>query len=183
MKMTKLLFIGTWFLAAVAAGYGQTAESAQPQRVFGYVDSATGNFHPLNRKPLSQDARATLTPTTGKFVVNVTIDVSSALPTTAIIDCEVDAEVKDTTSGDFGDVVFATATRTGNTATCTLNLPYSWDLANASSDLVSVNLKVGAGVLGTANTPLYTETFTAPVTTIKVPANGTTTTENVTTTI
>jgi hypothetical protein len=187
MKMTKLLFlitqiIGILALAAVSA-YAQDTESAKPQRIFGYVDSKTGNFHALNRTLPSEEARAAITPTTGKFVVNVTIQVSSALPTNAVIACVVSAGVDDTTSGAFANVVIASATRSGNTATCTLNMPYSWDLANASKDMVSLELEVGADVGKAGSNSLSGESFKSPLMTLKVPATGTTTTQNVTTTI
>lgn len=187
MKMKKLLLIMMQTMAvlvmAAVIGHAQDSETAKPQRIFGYVDSKTGNFHALNRNLSSEEDRAAITPTTGKFVVNVTIQVSSALPTNAVIACLVSAGVDDATSGGFANVVVATATRSGNTATCKLNMPYSWDLANASKDMVKFDLEVGAGTGKEGSNVFSTESFTAPMTTIKVPANGATTTQNVTTTI
>lgn len=185
--MTKLLLMAMLIITAVATaavGVGaQDTETVKQQRIFGYVDSKTGNFHALNRNLLSEEARAAITPTTGKFVVNVTIQVSSALPTNAVIACLVSAGVDDTTSGAFANVVVATATRSGNTATCKLNMPYSWSLANAAKDMVKLDLAVGAGTGKQGTNSFADESFTAPVMTIKVPANGATTTQNVTTTI
>jgi len=181
MKLTKLLFVVACLLGLVAGGFAQNAETKETRGTFGYLDSKTGVFHRLTRTPLPAEAPA-ITPTTGKFVFNVTITVSSALPTTAAIGCSVFGGVDDLTSGAFSNSVSVTATRSGNTATCTLNIPYSWDLANASKDTVNLDLTVNASA-STTGSGFYEEEFSAPVLTIKVPANGTTTTENITTTI
>ena len=68
------------------------------------------------------------------------------------------------------------ATRSGSTATCTVNIPYSWALGNASTDLVGLDYVIAAfnptaasfGLPGRDNTHILANT--------KVPANGTTTT-------
>lgn len=179
MKLTKLLFTLTCLLGVVASGYAQTAEDQKP--TFGYMDKS-GMFHPLNR-PIRDAETASITPTTGKFVFNATLTISPGLPTNAVIVCTVAGGVADATSGVFSNSVSVTATRSGSTATCTLNMPYSWDLASPSADVVRLDFVATAivGTLGSQN--FYEETFTAPAITSKVPANGATTTETVTSTI
>ncbi len=187
MKLTKLLFALTCLLGLVASGFAQNIaqniETGKNTATFGYLDPRTGLFHSLTRTPLSPEEKASITPTTGKLVFNVTITVSSALSTKAVIECDVAGGVADLTTGEFSNVALVTATRSGNTATCALTIPYSWDLATPTKDTVEFDLSVSAtvGTLGTAG--FYNETFTAPAVTMKVPANGTTTTEDVTTTI
>jgi len=104
MKLTKLLFVVACLLGLVAGGFAQNAETKETRGTFGYLDSKTGVFHRLTRTPLPAEAPA-ITPTTGKFVFNVTITVSSALPTTAAIGCSVFGGVDDLTSGAFSNSV------------------------------------------------------------------------------
>ncbi len=180
MKLTRLLFAVACVMGIVAGGYAQNAQSTKPE--FGYMDRKTGMFHSLSR-PLPDAEAPAITPTTGKFVFNVTITVSSALPASAVITCVVSGGVADLTSGEFSNVAGIAAKRSGNTATCTVTIPYSWDLATPAKDVVQMDLQVDAsvGTLGTSS--FYEESFIAPAITAKVPANGTTTTENIATTI
>lgn len=182
MKLMKLLFAAICLLGLVASGFAQTTET-QKAPVFGYMDAKTGLFHSLTRTPLSPEEAAAITPTTGKLVFNVTITVSSALSTSAVIGCEVVGGVADIATGEFSNVAGVTATRSGTTAKCTITVPYSWDLATPAKDTVEFDLSVSAtvGTFGTAS--FYNETFSAPAVTMKVPANGTTTTQDITTTI
>jgi hypothetical protein len=162
---------------------GAFAQNSQTKRTFGYVDGKTGLFHPLTRTPLSEEAAASITPTTGTFVFNVTITVSSKLPTTAVISCGVSGGVDDTLTGFFSNYVEIAAKRTGNTATCTLTVPYSWDLGQPTKDVVDMDLSVDASAGSYGTSGYYQEDFSAPAITMAVPANGATTTKNISTTI
>jgi len=183
MKLMKLLFAVICSLGLLASGFAQTTETQKKTAVFGYMDPKTGLFHSLARTPLSPEEAAAIVPTTGKFVFNVTITVNSALSTKAVIGCEAVGGVADLTTGEFTNIVAVTATRSGTTATCTVTVPYSWDLATPAKDTVAFDLSVSASVGTLGSTTFYDETFTAPGITTKVPANGATTTENITTTI
>jgi hypothetical protein len=180
MKSMKLMLAVACLIAMVSSAFAQNTPN---KRTFGYIDGKTGIFHPLNRTPLSEEAAAAITPTTGTYVYNVTITVSSALPTTATIICNLSGGVDDPVSGVYSNEVEVTAKRTGNTATCTLTMPYSWDLASPTKDTVELDLGITAtsGSFGSAG--YYFEEFIAPGTTSTVPKTGTTTTQNVTATI
>jgi hypothetical protein len=180
MKSIKLMLA---LACLIALGGSALAQNTPNKRTFGYIDGKTGIFHPLNRTPLSEEAAAAITPTTGTFVYSVTITVSSALPTTATITCDLSGGTDDLVSGVYSNEVEVTAKRTGNTATCTLTMPYSWDLADASKDTVELDLGITAtnGSFGSAG--YYFEEFIAPATTSAVPKTGTTTTKSVTATI
>jgi hypothetical protein len=180
MNRTKLLLAFGCLLALVTSAFTQ---NTQTRRTFGYVDSRTGIFHPLNRTPLSEEAAASITPTTGTFVFNVTITVSSALPTNAVITCGVGGGVDDLLTGDFSNDVQITAKRSGSTATCTVNVPYSWDLGEPTKDTVEMDLTVEATAGTSGSTGFYDEIFIAPAITMAVPKTGTTTTKDITTTI
>jgi hypothetical protein len=149
----------------------------------GYLDPHTGIFHSMPHPDL-QDADVP-PPTTfgGKFVFNFTITVSSALPSTTKIFCEASVLTEDVTSliGINEDASVA-ATRSGSTATCTVTIPYSWNLSSSSSDRVSLSYSIIAGVPSTT-VPLATRTSGQSLPQIKVPANGATTTETIAATI
>jgi hypothetical protein len=86
-------------------------------------------------------------------------------------------------SGVYVEEASVIATRSGSTATCTVNIPYSWGLANASTDLVGLDyviiaLNPTAGSIGQPG-----RDHTHILADIKVPTNGTTTTINVAATI
>lgn len=180
MKLAKLILASACLIVLVGSAL---AQNTQPKRTFGYIDGKTGTFHSLNRTPLSDEALAAVTPTTGKFVFNVTITVSSALPTTAVISCSVSGGVDDLLTGEFSNFVELTAKRTGNTATCTLNVPYEWYLGQAAKDVVEMDVTVGASVGSFGSSGYYDEEFVGPAITMPVPVTGTTTTKNITTTI
>lgn len=182
MKLMQRLFAVIYLVGLVTSGFAQTTESQQ-KTVFGYVDPKTGLFHSLARTPLSAVEKAAITPITGQFVFNVTIAVSSKLSTKAVIGCQVDGGVDDLKSGYFSNEVSVTATRSGNTAKCTLTVPYSWDLATPTTDTVVFDLSVSATLDTVGTQGYYYENFTAPSITSKVPANGATTTQDITTTI
>jgi len=181
MKFMKLLIAVTCLLGLIAGAFAQEAETRTSKGTFGYIDRKTGMFHPLERTPLSAEAAAAITPTTGTFVFNVTITVSSVLPTTALINCAVSGGVSDLKTGFFSNYVNVPAKRTGNTATCTLSVPYEWSLATPTTDTVSMDISVSTATSSTAGS--YEEYFTAPALTLKVPANGATTTTAISTTI
>lgn len=181
MKSMKLLMIAVCVLGFVGGGFAQNVETNKTP-VFGYMDPKTGLFHSLTRQVRSAE-EPTISPTTGKFVFNVTITVSAGLSSSAVIGCTVAGGVADLTTGEFTNVVSVTAARSGRTATCTLNVPYSWDLAAPASDVVAFDLSVTAAVGKLGSASFYEESFTAPGITTKVPANGATTTEDITTTI
>jgi hypothetical protein len=178
MKLMKLLFAVTCLLGLVASSFAQNVETRK--KTLGYLDPKTGLFHSLARTPLSAEEAGSITPTTGTFAFTVTITISKTLPTTAVIECEVFGGVEDSITGTFSNEEVVTATRSGTTATCKLTMPYSWDLGNSSKDVVNLDLIVSASY----TTPqFYEESFDNPLITIPVPANGSTTKENITTTI
>ena len=183
MKLTNVLFFVTCLLGLVASSFAQNAEPRGKNPVFGYIDPKSGMFHSMDRTPLTDEQAATIAPTTGSIVLNVTIQVSSSLSTTAKFFCSSDTAVSDSLTGGWTAVVTVTGSRVGNTVTCKLTIPYSWDLGAPTTDTMAVDLIVDTTV-GTAGTSgFYEEENTMPVVTMKVPPNGTTTTKNITTTI
>jgi hypothetical protein len=178
MKLSKLLFAVAALLGFVASGFAQNMEANKPKGILGYLDPKTGIFRSLTREVRSA-ADPAATPTTGTFVFNVTITVSSTAPK-GPIECEVFGGVDDA-AGDFTNEVTTVATVSGTTAKCTVSIPYEWDLDTPSTDKVALDLTVFTDSSSTKGS--YEESMSVPVYTGKVPANGATTTETITTTI
>src|SRR5262249_31793241 len=120
----------------------------------------------------------------GKFVFKFTITVNATIASTAKIVCNAAAAVDDvngTSFNIFTEEASALATRSGTTATCTVNIPYSWKLASGSTDMVSLSYFLSAPAEPGAVTDLYpSRQSSASLTSIKVPLNGATTTETIT---
>ena len=149
----------------------------------GYLDPRTGIFHSMPHPDLQDADVPPPAATTGKFVFTFTITVSSTLASTAKILCEASASLEDTASLNFiSETASVIATRSGSTATCTVNIPYSWNLSSASTDKVSLAYQIIGGVPSTT-VPLATRTSGQSLKTISVPANGATTNEAITATI
>lgn len=88
-----------------------------------------------------------------------------------------------TDSGNtFKEIAEVAATRSGSTATCTVKVPYSWTLSDATSDTVSLefDVVVPTALITSNTTP---GRFSSRTSTIPMPANGATTDETVDVTI
>jgi len=88
--------------------------------------------------------------TSGKIVLTLTATLTTSFPTTAAFSCGLNATAADVISGlTFSDTIFVTATKNGSTLSCTLTLPYAWDLASPTQDvmlvLYTINVASGTG--------------------------------------
>jgi hypothetical protein len=86
-------------------------------------------------------------------------------------------------SGFYIEEASVLASRSGSTATCTVNIPYSWGLLNGSTDLVALNYTVDAFTYTAASNGQPTRYSIRALPNMHVPANGTTTTINAAVTI
>ena len=122
---------------------------------------------------------------TGKLVFTTTITLSSTFPAADVIACSAQALVLDTGSGN--DIIESTevaATKSGSTATCTVTIPYSWNLLTPTADFVNLTFSVRVPATpATAAATLPNRTNTQTLGRIPIPASGTTTTETVKVTI
>jgi hypothetical protein len=177
-------------LAFMPLAFGQLASEARPaHRELGYYDPATGIFEPL--RSLSDTEPATA-PTTGTLTFTFTINVKSAIPKNAVIGCEGDAIVSDPSLQVTERATGVANLTSGTTYTCTAVIHYSWLLSTASSDKItlSYNSSINYGYevtasngTGTVVTPIISRTSTQDITAISVPANGASTTEDVSITL
>ena len=159
MKATKMLFAVACLLGLVASSFAQNVSKKTPG-IQGYLDPKTGAFRIL--------------PTPDDDSVDLPLTVTGGSATASLVDVA--------TSNFIEEQAAVLATRSGSTATCTVTIPYSWNLASASSDKVSLTYSIDAPVEATANTAFPERLRSQSVATISVPANGATTNESITAT-
>jgi hypothetical protein len=119
---------------------------------------------------------------TGTIVVNFTVTVSSAIARTAQIGCVAGASVMDArTDNEIVEEAGTAVTRgTGNTVTCSVTIPYSWNLASANADTVGLTYSVTSPVDLIAPVGEWPHRAGAQsLGSIGVPVSGATTTETV----
>ncbi len=181
-RVLNVLLVFACLIAGVPL-WGQNAAAARGIR--GYLDPQ-GVFHTL--KPQEAAEPPALTKFGGTFVVNFTITVAATISASANIECVVTASLIDNlTSGTpnfIDETAGVVATRSGSTATCSVSVPYSWALGTASTDMVTLSYTIQAPVEYTTATGALPArgSSVGNLATIKVPANGATTTETVTAT-
>jgi hypothetical protein len=181
LSIFSVLFVS--LLGMSISLWGQ--KSAAPQGIRGYLDPQTGVFHAL---PAAQadddDAERTITTVGGKFVVNFTITVDSTIASTNKIGCNVSASLADGSNFITEQAGTAVTRGSATTVTCSVTIPYSWKLSTPTTDMVALTYTITSPVeisVATSEYPLRISTQS--IATIKVPANGATTTETVTATI
>jgi hypothetical protein len=149
------------------------------------MDPTTGVFTPTPPAVADEDAAAAaIVPTTGKLVVAFTIKLVTPLPMGGSLFCTVFAAVSDANPTTFqlnnqvSEEATTKATVSGGTATCTVTIPYSWNLTNAAKDVVDLqyDLTMAGPTLTSGFLARTSSQFVVPgAGAIKVPANGATT--------
>lgn len=179
MKITKLFLAVACLMGLVASTFAQFAQtepspwnvnSADPETNASRAHSARGSMKP-----------EAVAPTTGTFVFNFTITLSSTISTSTQIGCGAILTVTgDKITTSINEQANAVAIRSGNTATCTFDIPYSWALGNPTTDKVSVLYGVASPASG-GTVPIRTSQ--QRLASISLPANGATTTETIAVTL
>jgi hypothetical protein len=172
--------------------FGQLASQARPssQRVLGYFDPATGIFQPLHSA--AEIDPATAVTETGELIVKYTITVKSTIPKNGVIGCSATADVGDA-AGDHEERATGVATGSGTSYTCSAIIHYSWLLDTPTTDQVgltgSVTLEYGYQVTAFNGSAIVVEPIESRgsvpgIPSLKaVPANGATTTVDVSVTL
>lgn len=180
-RLCSLLCVCACLMGFNTTLWGQSAPTVNGIR--GYLDPRTGIFHPLAQMA-PQDEEPSTSTFAGKFVFNFTITISSTISTSVKIACAANATLEDTaTLNLILESAEVTATRSGSTATCTVDIPYSWKLGSAPTDKVTLTYQIVAPVEATGSSVLPSRLSEQTVGVISVPANGSTTTETITATI
>ena len=154
--------------ALVAAGFCLAAAGASAQQSGAHAGAA----------PWAVQAAAAVDPNvavatyTGTFFLSFTIAVKSSIPTNFPIQCSATMTVTDIANGAFySESKAGVATRTGNTATCSLTVPYAWSLSSGSLQ-VATNYMVSA--TSTGGSSFVSRFSSGALPSVTVPVNGTT---------
>jgi hypothetical protein len=187
-----LVLVVVLFLVCAPLGFTQLGTQAlTSHRTLGYYNSETGLFEPL--RSATQDlAEPAVTPTTGTLVYKFTITLKSPLPKNALVLCSAGGDIVETGfSADEQGLGIATL-ESGDTYTCSVSMPYSWQLKTASTDKIILSYKAqtyealqvtAANGTGTIVTSTAGRASSQTIAEIPVPANGATTTETVSVTL
>lgn len=180
---------------ALMAGFAAYGQSTTPQsgRSYGYVDLKTGVFHPGKSEA---DTNTVTTPVfqhyTGsieaEFSITIAPNTLAKMPTGSSIVCTLDIEA--IVGGvSYTEVDSTIATISGDTATCTVTLPYNWlgETGEATSDyyfygdykITAINASATTEALTDYNIVRESEgelVTTTGLFQVPIPANGTVTT-------
>jgi hypothetical protein len=147
IALVAVITLGT--LGGSVLALAQTATRPPARKIFGYQDSKTGVFHPAGKSidPSALPPAATTT-YAGTIEATITITLKTALPKGDVIVCSVDAVA--TSEGTAGSLLYdddaaSAATVSGATATCKVNIPFSWVLFTPSTttiDSLTADLEV-----------------------------------------
>lgn len=161
--------------------WSQEASPASPHRVLGYFDFSTGAFRPVHQvEDFDSETLAATTAQTGTITINFTVTIKSAIPAAAVVNCGVSANVTEVSAGGVNIIIESAsvaATRTGNTAKCTVTIPYSWTVTNPATARLNLSYTLSASKAGA--TGLLSRSSSGGIASIPVPANGATTTQTV----
>jgi hypothetical protein len=134
-------------------------------------------------QPAEENPNATSTPTTGTVTITLTVTVATAGVKAMYCSGIVTANDGSPTSPSFTSFDVSTTVAgpvTGATRTCTISVPYSFPLATASTDRLSISYTVSAT---TGASPLGRNFTQSPLATLPMPANGTKTSKSASVTI
>lgn len=179
MNISKVLLVLA-VLGVTQSAWSQIAEKPKTDGILGYLDARTGAFKPVPLPSPDDEqalAAASITPTTGKFVFNISVNIQSNLPANSVIICGAGANVADVTASftTIEEQAEVVATRSGSKATCTVTIPYSWPLVSPSQDMVGRSFTISA----TAQNVVVARQSIHSLAPIKTPANGATTTDTI----
>ncbi|MGA2857119.1 MAG: hypothetical protein ABSE40_09625 [Candidatus Sulfotelmatobacter sp.] len=143
MRKRSIAFVAVLALGTLGGSVLALAQTANPtaaRKIFGFQDSKSGTFHPLGKSADLSNTTATTT-FSGTIEATITITLKTALPKGDVIVCSVDAlasSISETTDAavTYDDSAASTATVSGSTATCKVNIPFSWALQTASTTVL-----------------------------------------------
>lgn len=191
MKLLKVIFLLVFATTLAGTAWSQGANQASGPEILGYLNARSNSFRPMYMQAIGSPAVVSVA--TGKIVTNFTITVSSAIPSTTPITCNVIASVNEfnDSTGMSGNQIFESATvnatRSAGTAKCSVIIPYSWNLSYRSTDHLGLSYQIDARTCTSCTVTtaglLVDRLSSQNIATISIPANGATTTETVKATI
>ena len=164
--------------ALVAAGLCLAAAGASAQQ--SVARSAPAPWATQRAAAPMVDPNVALSTFGGSFVLNFTITIKSIIPSSFPIQCGATLMATDMAAGGiFSEDKIVFATRSGNTATCSITVPYSWSLSSASTPVSTTYMITTTGT----GSSLFERISTGMLPSITVPVNGTTSTRAIAITI
>ena len=153
MRKRSIVFVAVLALGTLGGSVlalAQNANPPTPRKIFGFQDSKTGTFHPMGKSADVVNPAVATTTFTGTIEVTTTITLKTSLPSGDVIACIVDAvassESETTLTGvTYEESAASNAKVSGSTASCTVNIPFSWVLQTASKTItqsLTANLDV-----------------------------------------
>ena len=186
-RISGIVLVCICFALLTQPAWGQVGTRSRVQS--GHFTNGAAKPTPNAIEDNPDVGQAALTTFGGTFVFKITITIKSAnLPGTDTIGCEAGLSVIDenpttfVVTGTWEEGAAVAAVRSGSTATCTVTIPYSWSLANGSTDLVYPDYAIQVPA-SASNPPLPSRINSHSLASLHVPANGTTTTITISATI
>jgi hypothetical protein len=151
----RLVTLSTFGL--VFAGAAMAQQSTTSKGIPGYLNPRTHTFEAKVRQAIPEATTANTYSGTYKFEIKVTLVTPVGSGEEVVCNAIADVEDYNKTTyavyNDYEETASSVATVSGSTATCNVNIPYSWSLAYASSDIVSLDYLVTI-VPTSTNSPL-----------------------------
>jgi len=183
MKILKVILVMVCVMGVAQLVWSQGTLQNEEHGIPGYLDPRTHTFTARVQNDVSPvaDAAPPGTYYFGTVTVTLIISVASTFPADTVIACTGTASVdSDYYNGTFYEKagVVAPAVSGGKT-TCTVSMPYYWQLSTPGSDAITVTFSVDAFNTGTVNgqtelvTLRHAERDQIPATTSVPTTNGT----------
>ncbi len=130
MKIRTSLICFFLMLTASAVWAQTSSSTPKSSGLLGYLDAQTGAFRPVPQVGKNSAGPAALSTVTGHIQIKFVILAKS--PAISRVECSSFTTVVDT-ARVYEESATALATGSGGSWLCTVNVPYSWSLANPSS--------------------------------------------------
>lgn len=169
MSLRPLCHSSVFAAALLMSVAAQAAGPQTPAGVPGFLNPKTGVFTAQVVAPTEADLNTLAAATyTGTLVLKFNITIKSGIPADWPIYCTQTVSPIDSGGLFYSDVKTGIATRTGNTATCTAAVYYSWILASASTPVTTSYDVSTTGV----STSTINRVAVGSVPNVMLPANG-----------
>jgi hypothetical protein len=154
MKMSRMIFSLVCLVGITQVVWSQNeALGARKHGIPGFLDPKTGQF--TTKVPSeSQDTEnpPSLNQYYGTIVIQFTVYIGSKFPPNTVIACGGSASTFDAGGGEFDEEGSSIApTPSGGHTTCTVTIPYDWQLSQPTTDVISISLSAEAANVVTIN--------------------------------
>lgn len=165
---------------AMLASAAASAAGPQKGHIPGFLDARTGQFVVQPQIAPQADADPLAVGTySGTLSLRINISLKSSVPADWPIHCSQSSTVVDVTGISIVNQKTVKATRSGSTASCTVNINYAWLINNTNAQILTT---YGVTTLGNSSVLENIDVF-GSLAPIAVPANGQTNSRTVAVTL